>query len=119
MKLPYDPTPHIDFDAGDKFVVPPHASTESAHLPPIKTLNNPPNVVPQNLLLPLSPQVLPTLPPQGNWHYPTSLSLAATGGDNQIDSYEGNAVSGGATASQNIASRHPRKKCGNLQGWPG
>jgi hypothetical protein len=106
MKPTYDPTPHIEFDAGDKFVVPPHA-VKSAHLTPIETPHNPTDTVPQNLALPLLPQVpLPT-PPQGDWHCPTSLPLMAPGGDNQIDGYEGNACSGGATAPQNIASSHP------------
>ena len=103
MKPTYDPTPHIEFDAGDKFVVPPHAF-KPAHLAPIKTPHNPPNAVPHNLPLPLPPQVPLPLPPQGDWHCPTSLPLAAPGGDNRINSDEGNAVTGGATAPQNIAS---------------
>ncbi len=106
MKPTYNPTPHIEFDAGDKFVVSPHAF-ESAHLPPIKTPHNPPNAIPQNLPVPLPPQVPLLLPPQGDWHCPTSLPLAAPGGGNQINGYEGNAISGGATAPQNIVSSCP------------
>jgi hypothetical protein len=106
MKPTYNPTPHIEFDAGDKFVVPPNAF-EPAHLPPIKTPHNPTNAVPQNLPLTLPPQVPLPLPPQGDWHCPTSLLLAAPGGDDPIDINEGNAVSWGATAPQNIASSCP------------
>jgi hypothetical protein len=106
MKPTYDPTPHIEFDTGDDVVVPPHAF-EPAHLPPIKTPHNPTNPVPQNLPLTLPPQVPLPLPPQGDWHCPTSLLLAAPGGDDRINGYEGNAVSGGVTAPQNIASSCP------------
>jgi hypothetical protein len=81
MEPPYDPTPHIELDAGDELVVPPHASIEPAHLPLIKTPHNPPNTIPQNLPLPLPPQVPLPLPPQGDWHCPTSLLLAAPRGD--------------------------------------
>ncbi len=92
MKPSYDTTPPIEFDAGDKFVVPPHASIDPAYLPPVKTPQNPTNTIPQNLPLPLPPQVPLPLPPQGDWHCPTSLLLAAPGGDNGIDGYEDNAV---------------------------
>jgi hypothetical protein len=111
MKPPYDPTPHIEFDACDKYVVPPHASIKPAHLPPIKTPHNPPKALPQNLPLPLPPKIPLPLPPQGDWHCPTSLLLAAPGRDNPINGYEGNAVSGGALQSS-------LTECGNLQGWP-
>ncbi len=114
MKSTNDPTPHIEFDAGDKFVVPPHA-VEPAHLPPIETPHNPTNAIPQNLPLPLPPQVLLPIPPQGNWHCPTSLPLVASGGDDQIDGYKGNAVSRGATAPQNILSSCPQQNVGTYK----
>ncbi len=117
MKPTYDPTPHIEFDACDKFVVPLHA-VKPAHLPPIKTPHNPTNAIPQNLPL-LHPLQVPLLiPPQGDWHCPTSLLLAAPGGDNRIDGYEGNAVSGGATAPQNISSSHPQQNVGTYKDDP-
>ncbi len=80
MKPTYDPTPHIEFDAGDEFVGSPHA-VKPAHLPLIKTPHKPTNAVPQHLPLPLPPQVPLPIPPQGNWHGPTSLPLVAPGGD--------------------------------------
>jgi hypothetical protein len=106
MKPIYNPNPHMECDAGDEFVVPSHI-VEPTHLPPIETPHSPTDTIQQKLPLPLPPQVPFPIPPQGNWHCLTSLLLAAPGGDNQIDGYEGNAVSGGATASQNIASSCP------------
>jgi hypothetical protein len=118
MKPCYDPTPHIEFDAGDNFVVPPHTPINPAHLPPIETPHNPPNAVPQHLPLPLPPQVPLPLPLQGDWHCPTSLPLAAPGGDSRINGYEGNAVSGGGHCSTKYCLQASLTKCGNLKGWP-
>ncbi len=101
----------------NEFVVPPHA-VKPAHLPPIETPHNPTNVIAQNLPLPLPPQVPLPISPQGNWHCPTSLLLAAPGGDNQIDGYEGNAVLGGATAPQNITSSCPWQNVGTYKDGP-